>query len=154
MKASGWKPGDSQPAIDGIEADYTIESISIPLAKPLEWAARPLVALIRAQWLARFAGNEVAKTGIKTANGIEITGFAKHGLDRTIERGVKPNAILDAMKNPLKTGNVVIDQLGRQSQRFIGQFGEVVVNPLTGKIISVNPTSSSKAAKLLKELEK
>jgi len=93
-----------------------------------------------------------AKTSIQAANGIKITGFAKHGLDRVIERGVKPNAILDAIKNPLKTGNVVTDQLGRQSQRFIGQFGEVVVNPQTGKIISVNPTSSSKAAKLLKQL--
>ena len=56
------------------------------------------------------------------------------------------------LKNPLKINNVVTDQLGRQSQRFIGQFGEVVVNPRTGRIISVNPTSSSKAAKLLKQL--
>lgn len=91
------------------------------------------------------------KTGIQTANGIKITGSAKHGLDRAIERGVKPIVILDAIKNPLKTRNVVTDQLGRQSQRFIGQFGEVVVNPQTGKVISVNPTSSSKAPKLLKQ---
>jgi len=90
--------------------------------------------------------------GIKTANGIRITGFAKHGLNRAIERGVKPNAILDAVKNPLKTGNVVTDQLGRQSQRFIGRSAEVVLNPQTGKIISVNPTSTSKAAKLLNQL--
>ena len=95
---------------------------------------------------------EVAAKGIKTANGIEITGFAKHGLNRAIERGVKPDAILDAIKNPLKIGNVVTDQLGRQSQRFIGRYGEVVINPQTGQIISVNPTSSSKAAKLLKQL--
>jgi len=93
-----------------------------------------------------------AKTVIKTANGIEITGFAKHGLNRAIERGVKPNAILDAVKNPLKTGNVVTDQLGRQSQRLIGRSAEVVLNPQTGKIISVNPTSTSKAAKLLNQL--
>ncbi len=65
-------------------------------------------------------------------------------------RGVNPGAILDGLKNPLKVNNVVIDHLGRPSQRFIGQFGEVVVNPQTGRIISVNPTSSSKAAKLLR----
>ncbi|MBN8589486.1 MAG: hypothetical protein J0L94_14330 [Rhodothermia bacterium] len=113
-------------------------------------------AAVGAKQVAKEAAEEVvvvaAKTSIQAANGIKITGFAKHGLDRVIERGVKPNAILDAIKNPLKTGNVVTDQLGRQSQRFIGQFGEVVVNPQTGKIISVNPTSSSKAAKLLKQL--
>jgi YD repeat-containing protein len=39
--------------------------------------------------------------------------------------------------------------LGRQSQRFIGREAEVVLNPQTGQIISVNPTSSAKAARLL-----
>ena len=78
-----------------------------------------------------------------------VNGFTKHGLNRAIERGVKPNAILDALKNPLKTGNVVTDQFGRQSQRFIGKYAEVVVNPQTGQIISVNPTSSSKVINLL-----
>jgi hypothetical protein len=99
---------------------------------------------------ARQTAKEAAKGGTKTANGIEIKGFTKHGLDRAIERGVKPDAILDAVKNPLKTGSVVTDQLGRQSQRFIGRYAEVVVNPQTGRIISVNPTSSNKASNLLK----
>ncbi|HTN36795.1 MAG TPA: hypothetical protein VL053_06945 [Arachidicoccus sp.] len=97
-----------------------------------------------------------AEGSIEAANGIKITGFTSHGVDRAIgsfgRSGVKPNAILDAIKNPLKINNVVTDQLDRQSQRFIGQFGEVVVNPQTGRIISVNPTSSRKAAKLLKQL--
>jgi len=97
-----------------------------------------------------------AKTSIQAANGLKITGFTGHGVIRAIgsagRMGVKPNAILDALKNPLKVNNVVTDQLGRQSQRFIGQFGEVVVNPQTGRIISVNPTSSSKAVKPLKQL--
>lgn len=95
---------------------------------------------------------QVAKAFIKTANGIEVTGFTRHALNRIIQRGVKPQAILDALKNPLKIGKVITDQLGRQSQRFIGRFGEVVINPQTGQILSVNPTSSSKAAKLLKQL--
>jgi len=96
----------------------------------------------------------VTKGGIETVNGIKITGFTKHGLNRTIERGVKPNAVLDAIKNPLKVGNVSTDAIGRQSQRFVGKFGEVVVNPQTGKVISVNPTDSKKAQKLLKQLGK
>jgi hypothetical protein len=95
-------------------------------------------------------------TEIITSNGIKITGFTEHGVNRAIgsvgRQGVSPSSILGALKNPLKINNVVTDQLGRQSQRFVGQFGEVVVNPQTGKIISVNPTSTSKAAKLLKQL--
>lgn len=106
--------------------------------------------------LSSLSALRAAKGGAKTTNGLKITGFTSHGMDRAIgsfgRTGVKPDAILDALKNPLKINNVVIDQLGRQSQRFIGQFGEVVINPQTGKIISVNPTSSSKAAKLLKQL--
>lgn len=66
--------------------------------------------------------------------------------------GVQPDSILDALKNPLKINNVVTDNLGRNSQRFIGKSAEVVINPDTGKIISVNPTSSSKAAKLTQRI--
>ena len=94
------------------------------------------------------------KTAIEASNGLKINGFVKHSLNRAIgdfvRKGVKPNAILDALKNPLVVKDAITDGLGRQSQRFIGRLGEVVVNPGTGKIISVNPTSASKVAKLLK----
>jgi hypothetical protein len=98
-------------------------------------------------------GAEVAERGIVAANGTKITGFTGHAVDRAIgdgakRAGVSPQAILDALKNPLKIGEVRIDNLGRQSQRFIGPNAEVVVNPQTGKIVSINPTSSSKAARL------
>ncbi|MGH7989683.1 MAG: RHS repeat-associated core domain-containing protein, partial [Limisphaerales bacterium] len=92
---------------------------------------------------------------ITAQNGTKITGFIGHGVDRAIGNaaekrlGVSPRGILDALKNPLKIGPVKIDNLGRPSQRFVGKTGEVVVNPAKGKIVSVNPTSSSKAAKLL-----
>ena len=66
---------------------------------------------------------------------------------------VNPNAILDAVKNPLKINDIVTDSLGRNSQRFIGRAAEVVVNPDTGRIISLNPTSSNKAARLLRAIE-
>ena len=89
---------------------------------------------------------------------MKIEGFTKHGVDRAIgngsdRAGVSPQGILDALKNPLKIGDIKTDQLGRQSQRFIGQAGEVVVNPQTGRIISVNPTSTKKAERLMKQLE-
>ena len=39
------------------------------------------------------------------------------------------NDILDALKNPLKIKDIKIDEIGRQSQRFIGENADVVVNP-------------------------
>ena len=58
--------------------------------------------------------------------------------------GTTPQAILDALKNPQKIVDGV-DKLGRSFQIFIGEIARVVVNPQTGKIISVNPLSGEGA---------
>jgi hypothetical protein len=55
---------------------------------------------------------------------------------------------LDALKNPLLVKPVKVDSLGRPSQRYIGGKAEVAVNPETGRIVSVNPTSTKKAERL------
>jgi hypothetical protein len=110
----------------------------------------------------------IDKNGTKVASGLffttfdifggevvsKVTGMTEHAVLRAIERGVKPSEIIDAIKSPLKIGEVVFDDLGRQSQRFVGRSAEVVINPKTGRIISVNPTSTKKAAKLIKNLPK
>ena len=57
------------------------------------------------------------------------------------------------MKNPLKVNDIKVDKLGRSSQRFIGKKAEVVINPDTNSIISLNPTSTKKAISLLRKLE-
>lgn len=85
---------------------------------------------------------------------IKVEGFAKHAVDRAIQRGIKPDSILDALKNPLKKGEVKIDIYGRPSQRLIGKNAEVVINPANGRIISVNATSTKKAEQLLKKASK
>ncbi len=102
-----------------------------------------------------FLGNIAAK-GILTQNGLKITGFTGHGVNRAIgngiERtGVSPQGIIDALRNPLRINDIKTDQLGRQSQRFIGKTGKIVVNPQTGKIISVNPTSTNKVERLIRQ---
>lgn len=60
-------------------------------------------------------------------------------MSRAVERGVSKQSILDALQSPLKIGEVKLDTLGRPSQRFIGQKAEVVINPDTRQVISVNP---------------
>ena len=55
---------------------------------------------------------------ICTSNGTKVTGYTKHGVDQAISRngclGVKPSAILDALKNPKKIVPK-IDGIGRAS---------------------------------------
>ncbi|NCP61740.1 MAG: hypothetical protein GW748_00880 [Alphaproteobacteria bacterium] len=69
----------------------------------------------------------------QTTSGFKVT---QHGFLRKIEREVKSCDILDALKNPLKIGNIKIDNLGRASQRYIGFGAEVAINPYTKKILS------------------
>lgn len=89
------------------------------------------------------AGKIVAK------GGTEITGFTGHGINRAIgdgstRAGVKPQAILDALKNPKKITEG-IDSQGRPFQVFQGENARVIVNPQTGKIVSTNPLSAAGA---------
>ena len=77
---------------------------------------------------------------IKTANGIPASEISIHALGRISEkadRKVSAKNITDALTNPLKIKDVVIDEFGRPSQRFIGSDATVNVNPSTGIITTV-----------------
>lgn len=78
----------------------------------------------------------------------------KHSLNQKINRQVKSKDELDAIRNPLDVGPIKIDSKGRPSQRFVGEKAEVAINPETGKAVSINPTSSKKAARLKRRLER
>ena len=73
---------------------------------------------------------------------------SKHSLNQKINRKVKTSDELDAIRNPLDKRPVKYDSQGRPSQRSIGEKAEVAVNRDTNTIVSVNPTSSKKAARL------
>lgn len=79
--------------------------------------------------------------------------FTNHALERAVQREVSKESILDTLASPLKIEDVKIDSLGRSSQRFIGQKAEVVINPETNQVVSVNPTSTKKYEKLINEIE-
>ncbi len=98
------------------------------------------------------AAADAARAGAKGQTGSRI-GVTRHGVNQKINRGVRSVDELDAIKNPLDTRPVKIDELGRSSQRLVGRNAEVVRNPRTGEIISVNPTSTKKAQRLLRRLE-
>jgi RHS repeat-associated protein len=61
--------------------------------------------------------------------GNAISGFTGHGIDQVINRGVTPGALLDAARNGQTVGPLV-DQLGRESLRIIGQGATFAINLL------------------------
>jgi hypothetical protein len=84
-----------------------------------------------------------AAAGILAINGTRIAGFTRHGVHRAVgdaalRAGTRPQAILDALKNPKRIVQG-IDSRGRPFQVFHGADARVVVNPRTGRIVSVNP---------------
>jgi RHS repeat-associated protein len=96
-------------------------------------------------------GAAAEEGGIVAQNGTRVAGFTSHGIDRVIgdtaERaGTRPEAILDALKNPKKIVSGV-DQQGRPFEIFTGKDARVVVNPQSGKVVSVNPMSGAGASK-------
>ena len=98
----------------------------------------------------------VRKSGIIntiTANDLTVSGISQHTLERAIERGVPIDGIIDGLTHPLKIGEIVVDELGRKSQRFFGNTVTVNINPDTGNIITVWKTGKSTKKKLLKELK-
>jgi RHS repeat-associated protein len=86
------------------------------------------------------------------AAGTKVVSVSEEFVSRAIERGVKPAAIMDALRNPLKVGETVVDALGRPSQQFVGRGVTVVRNPETGNLITLWRTSTHRVQKLLKEL--
>jgi RHS repeat-associated protein len=102
-------------------------------------------ALAKRQALEALAGKKAASE-IIAQNGTIITGYTKHGVNRAIgdaakRAGTSPEAILDALKNPVKAVKEGVDRFGRPYQVFTGKDARVVLNPQTGQIISVNPMS-------------
>jgi len=125
-----------------------IQTNTITIAQRLGFNARE-VAQIENIGKIELRINNVGKNIPNTAQDIN---FADHALQRAVERGVSRESILDAIASPLKIEEVRIDNLGRPSQRFIGKKAEVVINPETQQVVSVNPTSTKKFEKLNNEL--
>ena len=96
--------------------------------------------------------------GVTTPNGIEISELSHHGIERFIGDGEKRKCVLvedvrNALIKPLDIKEIKIDNLGRKSQKFIGEKATISINPETGNIIQTNPTSSKLAERLKRRVE-
>lgn len=77
----------------------------------------------------------------RTPNGTMVRALSEHALDRSQEesRPVTVEGILDALKNPLNGDKLKmrIDEHGRRSQRYIGEYATANLDPDNGVIATV-----------------
>ena len=76
---------------------------------------------------------------------LDIQFFAdktKHASERASERSIDDSQIDDAISNPLFKGDVVIDENGRKSVKYIGNDATVILNPDTNEVITTWITGS------------
>lgn len=66
----------------------------------------------------------------------------KHASERALGRNIAESQIDDAINNPLSKGDIVIDEQGRKSVKYIGNEATVVLNPDTGEVITTWKTGS------------
>lgn len=89
----------------------------------------------------------------ETQNGISINSISAHTLERAEQRSVTASDIIQSLKEPLHIGEVITDDQGRRSQRFIGETATVNVNPDTGKVTTVWKTGKATRRKYAKKEE-
>lgn len=90
---------------------------------------------------------------IQTPNGVKVQHISEHALNRTedLTRRVTVNETINALTKPLYIRNTVIDNKGRPSQRYIGYYATVNVNPDTGCVTTVWKTGDRVRRKLMKK---
>ena len=71
--------------------------------------------------------------------------------ERATERKVTVEDIREALMHPLHVTDIKIDDLGRPSQRFIGEKATVNVNPETGIVATIWKTGKSTVEKYKKD---
>lgn len=80
--------------------------------------------------------------GLTASNGLQVTYVSDHFVGQSIARKVSQKDIADALTNTLDYGKIKMDSKGQRSQKLIGANATVYINPDTGKLITVVPTST------------
>lgn len=78
--------------------------------------------------------------GLRTVDGLEIKDVSRHYFDRVFERKIDVTQVKDALLRPIETSQIKVDKDGKSSKRYYGADTTVVVNPDTGKVITVHKT--------------
>ena len=76
---------------------------------------------------------------------IGIQFFAKktlHADERIEQRNLPEIGVDDALSNPLYKGDVIVDEAGRKSVKYIGKDITVILNPDTGEVVTAWKTGT------------
>jgi len=87
----------------------------------------------------------VENIGKSSTIDLDIQFFAdktKHASERATGRNIVDSQIDDAISNPLFKGEVVVDEQGRKSVKYIGTDATVILNPDTKEVITTWKTGS------------
>ena len=82
---------------------------------------------------------------ITTTKEVGIQFFAEktvHANERIEQRGLSETGVDDALANPLYKGDVIVDNAGRKSVKYIGKDVTVIWNPDTGEVITAWKTGT------------
>ena len=95
----------------------------------------------------------IGSHAIVTPKGTKITEFSDHASKQLKDptRPVSYGDILNAVREPLHVKDVVYDDEGRPSQKYIGKRATAAVNPETGVITTIWKTGRKTAKKYSKE---
>ena len=91
------------------------------------------------------------KIKTKASNGLEVKSISRHTLERAEERNITADDVVKSLTEPLHIGEVVTDDQGRRSQRFIGENATVNVNPDNGIVTTVWKTGTATKKKYSKD---
>lgn len=95
------------------------------------------------EWLAyQKARAENSITGLVAKDGLTISGMTDHLKERIVEREVNLENIVNAILNPLFIYPDKVDEFGRISRKYLGEYATIVINPENGSAITTMVTSS------------
>lgn len=87
-------------------------------------------------------------SNIVTKDNIKIGEITHHLKEQAVAREVSSANIKDCLENPLKIDKIKLDDLGRPSKKYIGEYATVAINPDNGNIITTYKTSRKTVSKL------
>lgn len=110
-------------------------------------------ALTYHEWYNKYvkSSDTNALIGLTTSNGIKITDISDHQQERADDRKLNVAGIKEALEKPLFVRDIVYDNKGRPSQRFVGNEVTVNINPDTGVIVTSWKTGTKVREKYQKE---
>lgn len=88
---------------------------------------------------------------VQTSNGLITCRMSDHTGDRADLRKISTKDILDAIEKTLHTNDVTYDTQKRPSQRYIGRYAVVNLNPIDGTICTVWKTGQRTVKKYLRK---